>query len=59
MTVKFGGFVFNQMLKNKVYQEILLLVEFILPILINLVFWIKNRIYFKNDGGGSFVCSKL
>lgn len=38
MTIKFGVFVFNPMLKNKVYREILLIVEFILCILINLVF---------------------
>lgn len=38
MTVKFGVFVFSQMLKNKTYQEILLIVEFILCIPINSVF---------------------
>lgn len=35
MTVKFGVFVFNRMLKNKVYQEVLPRIAFISCILIN------------------------
>lgn len=47
MTVKVGVFVFTQMLKNKDYQEILLIVEFIWGSLINYISNTSDCISFK------------
>lgn len=47
MTVKVGVFVFTQMLKNKDYQEILLIVEFIWGSLINYISYMSNCISLK------------
>lgn len=56
MSVKFGVFVFNQMLtKTKGYQKILLIVEFILCILTDLVFCMNNYIYVEVIQGFLFI----
>lgn len=65
MTVKLKVFVFNQMLNGRfstkkllIHPKILLIVEFILCILRNLVFRKTDYVYFKIIQG-FFICSKL
>lgn len=55
MTVKVGVFVLTEMLKNKDYQEILLIVEFIWGSLINYIFYMNNCISLKIMQGFLFV----